>query len=194
MIVWKNALPMKEKINKMVLYPLSILGILFSSTLFLRAQERLGLFDKERITTHRDWLVQKTGTHARLYRDADGHLVFANGLIARTFSVEPDAATIGLDHLVTGQSFLRSVRPEAELVIDGRKFEVGGLTGQPIHNYLLPEWLNTMRAIPGAFHLEKYELFDATARFPWKKRLSWMPRDLPWPYTATALGFHYRLG
>jgi len=62
MIVWKNALPMKEKINKMVLYPLSILGILFSSTLFLRAQERLGLFDKERITTHRDWLVQKTGT------------------------------------------------------------------------------------------------------------------------------------
>ena len=159
-----------------------------------QAQEHLGTFNKELIVAQKDWLVEKTGTHARLYRDKEGHLVFSNGLIARTFSVDPDGATIGLDHLLTGQSFLRSVRSEAELVIDGRKFEVGGLTGQPIHNYLLPEWLREMKAIPGAFHLEKYELFDTKARFPWKKRLSWMPRDLPWPYPGTDLVFHYKLG
>ncbi len=185
---------MKRKSLVLLLFAVSI--FLFVPVLSVNsvAQEHLGLFDKDLVRTDRDWLVEKPGTHAHLYRDSDGHLVFSNGIIARTFSVDPDGATIGIDHLVTGESYLRSVRPEAELVIDGREFMVGGLTGQPIHNYLLPEWLSDMKAIPGAFHLEKYDLFDATARFPWKKRLAWMPRDLPWPYPGTDLVFHYKLG
>lgn len=33
------------------------------------------------------------------------------------------------------------------------KFSVGGLTGQPIHNYLLPEWLAKKEADLSAFKL-----------------------------------------
>ena len=176
-------------------------GFLWVGVLFVmvatgngRAQGYLGLFAAEKVATQKDWLVEPTGTHARLYRDGDGHLVFANGLVARTFATDPDGATISMKRLETGEEFIRSVRPEAELVIDGRHFFVGGLTGQPIHNYLLPEWLSTMQPYPGAFHLERYELYDVKARFPWKKRLAWMPRDLPWPYPGTDLVFHYCLG
>ena len=158
------------------------------------AQQKLSSFKKEEGTTDKDWLIEKTGTLAQLYRDTSGHLVFTNGLIARTFTVQPDGATIGFENLVTDESFLRGVRPEAEMVIDGRKFEVGGLTGQPIQNYLLPEWLAQMKPLPGAFHLTGYELLEVHARFPWKKRLEWMPRDLPWPYPGTDLVFHYKLG
>ena len=60
------------------------------------------------------------------------------------FRLAPDAATVALDNLMTGASELRSVRPEAELVLDGRKCAIGGLTGQPVHNYLKPEWLAAM--------------------------------------------------
>ena len=45
----------------------------------------------------------------------------------------------------------RSVRPEAEILLDGIPFEVGGLSGQPVHNYLLPEWIASMQANPGSF-------------------------------------------
>ncbi len=166
----------------------------FVSFLSLGQNNNLPLFDKNNIKTNKDWLVEKTGTHAGLFRDKDGYLVFTNGIISRTFTVDPDGASIGFEHLVTGAQYLRSVRPEAELVIDGRRFEVGGLTGQPIQNYLLPEWLAAMKPVPGAFHLVNYELYDVTARFPWKKRKEWMPRDLPWPYPGTDLVFHYKLG
>ena len=172
-------------------WALLFLGVFVVNGLW--AQERLALYDKEKIKTDRDWLVEKTETHAGLFRDGNGHLVFANGIISRTFTVDPDGATIGFKHLITGEQFIRSVRPEAELVINGQRFEVGGLTGQPIHNYLLPEWLSDMKPVPGAFHLIDFELFDAKARFPWKKRSEWMPRDLPWPYPATDLVFHYKL-
>jgi len=185
---------MRKNLSGILLSCLSAGVMLFSVTNSLQAQERLGMFDKNRIKVDRDWLVETVPAKARLYRDSGGHLVFSNGLIARTFSVVPDMATIGFEHLMTGESFLRSVRPEAELVIDGRRFEVGGLTGQPIQNYLFPEWLNGMKPASGAFHMVSYELFDVTARFPWKKRREWMPRDLPWPYPGTDLVFHFKLG
>ncbi len=42
---------------------------------------------------------------------------------------------------MTGESMLRAVKPEAKVEIDGMKFDVGGLVGQPDHAYLLDEWL-----------------------------------------------------
>ncbi len=188
----KKRQPAKRRVPASV--PVIFWGMLFLFPWAVTAQQKLPLFDREKVCTSKDWLVERTGTRAALYRDAEGHLVFSNGLVARTFTVDPDGATVGLERLETRESFLRSVRPEAELVIDGRRFAVGGLTDQPIHNYLLPEWLAAMRPLPGAFHLTGYELYDVQARFPWKKRLAWMPHDLPWPWPGSDLVFHYRLG
>ena len=61
-----------------------------------------------------DWLVGGVPVAARVLRgEHPGELVLTNGLVARTFRTTPALATVALDNLMTGQSELRSVRPEA---------------------------------------------------------------------------------
>ncbi len=116
----------------------------------------------------------------------------SNGLIARTFSMEPNGATVAYENSMNGASLLRSVRPEATIQIDGMDFDIGGLTGQPIHNYLLPEWLEEMESIPGSWKYSGYTVRENQERFGWKKRREWMPQDLPWPPPGLELIFEYK--
>ena len=155
-----------------------------------------------------DWLVTPVQRHAGVYRAADDaradgtrsvpatfgpqEIVMTNGLLRRTWRIAPNAACVSMKNLVTGEELLRSVRPEAIVDLDGVKYPVGGLAGQPIHNYLDPKWLEKMTAPPGAFELESIETGTTKERFPWKKRLEWMPQDMPWPPTGASLTLHFR--
>lgn len=167
-----------------------VIGLLLSIN--LQAQE-LPLFNKANVQVQKDWLIENPEAEAELFQSEEGYLVFSNGLVSRTFTIAPNGATIGIDLLTENESFLRSVRPEAEVEIDGIKFDVGGLTGQPIHNYLLPEWVDQMKAEPSAFKYTGHQIEETKARFPWKKRLEWMPKDLPWPPPGKELIFSYQL-
>ena len=81
-----------------------------------------------------DWLIDGSSAVARISRgESDRELFLENGLVRRTFRLSPNTSTVGLDHLGTRESFLRSVRPEAILELDGKKLEVGGLVGARIH-------------------------------------------------------------
>lgn len=139
-----------------------------------------------------DWLIDGSTYRAALYRQADDQLVLSNGLIARTFTTKPNGATVGLDNLMNGASLLRSVRPEAELVLNGDTIAVGGLSGQPVHNYLLPKWIETMYADSLAFRLTGWETGPVEPRFPWKVRPQWIAGDFAWPPPGLTLTFHYR--
>jgi hypothetical protein len=144
--------------------------------------------------TNKDWLVDTAGFKATLIRESDKNLIFSNGLLARSFVIKPDLATVGLRNLMTGESLVRSVRPEASVTINEIDFEIGGLYGQPIHNYLLPEWLDEMTAQNGNFHFVDYSVGPIQERFPWKKREEWMPTDLPWPPKGKELTLEFKLG
>jgi hypothetical protein len=115
-----------------------------------------------------------------------------NGLISRTFSTAPNGATIGFEDLRTAESVLRSVRPEALVEIDGIEYEVGGLQGQPVHNYLKRSWIRDMKANPGSFKYSGYSMEDIKQRFPWKKRMEWLPKDMPWPPKGKTLTMTYK--
>ena len=65
-------------------------------------------------------------------------IALTNGLVRRTFRIAPNAATVDFRNLVTDETILRAVRPEASLTLDGKRFDVGGLRGQPDQAYLLP--------------------------------------------------------
>jgi hypothetical protein len=67
-----------------------------------------------------------------------------NGLVRRTWRVAPNAATVGFDNLMTGAAVIRGVKPEAILELDGAKYSVGGLSGQPQYAYLRPEWIDAL--------------------------------------------------
>ncbi len=128
-----------------------------------------------------DWLLNARQFPAKLIRTSQKEFALTNGLLSRVFRTTPNLATVALDDVVNNQSLLRSVRPEATIKVNGNQIAIGGLLGQPIHNYLLPEWLDSMTADPRAFHFVRLEEGRTTARFPWKRHPEWLTEDLPWP-------------
>ena len=135
-----------------------------------------------------DWLIDPSPFRAAISTNAAKHEIsLENGLVRRVFKLSPDAATVAFDNLMAGEAILRSVRPEAMVELDGKKFNVGGLTGQPVHNYLKPEWLAQMKADPAAFHFASYKIGITAPRFPWLKRNEWLSQDAPWPPPGKAL-------
>ncbi|MCD6354140.1 MAG: hypothetical protein J7L95_01180 [Prolixibacteraceae bacterium] len=156
-------------------------------------QQSLPTFNKSTVAIQQDWLIRPIQQKTAVYTTSNNELVLSNGIVSRTFTTTPNAATIGVDHLRTNESFLRSVRPEAEVEIDGITFAVGGLTGQAIHNYLLKEWIPDLKTDPAAFQFKTFKIENTKARFPWKKRLEWIPKDMPWPAPGKELIFEYQL-
>ena len=145
--------------------------------------------DKQKI----DWLINGSDFIAKVTQSDDGkELLLSNDLIERRFRILPNLATIKIKNLVTSQNYLRSVRPEAKITVDGQKFNIGGLTGQPVHSYLLPEWLDNLKNEPNSFEYTGYSIREIQPRFQWKKRLEWMPEDLPWPPKGIELILNFK--
>jgi hypothetical protein len=141
-----------------------------------------------------DWLLDGKTFSAKVARPHQNEISLSNGLVSRVFRTAPNAATVALEDVVNGQSLVRSVRPETTIKINGNEMAVGGLAGQPIHNYLLPEWLDSMTADPRAFHFVRAEEGPTVARFPWKKHPEWLTEDFAWPPPGVALTLHFEAG
>jgi hypothetical protein len=134
-----------------------------------------------------DWLIDPAPFKARVGVKDDGHeLELGNGLIRRVIRLQPNAATVALDNLVTGESLLRGVKPEAIVEIDGRRFEIGGLKGQPNYAFLRPEWVGQLKADPGAFRFTGYEIGRPKERLAWK-HVRHQAADVQWPPAGVTL-------
>ncbi len=140
-----------------------------------------------------DWLLDPSPYKAQVERSADGReVVLNNGLVRRVIRLAPNAATVSFENLMTGESIIRAVRAEACVVLDGVRYEIGGLVGQPVQSFLKPAWIETLKAKPEAFQIAALKTGKTEARFPWKKRREWMPKDLPWPPPGVSLALEFR--
>ena len=137
-----------------------------------------------------DWLVRALTEPVTVAERLGGkELVISNGLISRTFRLAPNAATVAYDNLMTGESMLRGVKPEARVKIDGRDYEVGGLAGQVEYGYLLEEWVDSFMSNPEAFQFRSFEVGQTKERFAWRrKRYS---ADAPWPPPGASLTLNF---
>ena len=138
-----------------------------------------------------DWLIDPAAFCARVRVEPGrpGILHLENGLVRRTFRLAPNAACVDLQNLVSGEAVLRAVRPEASLVIDGKPFDVGGLTGQVEQGYLLEAWLDGMNDVPGSFRFRAYETGPIRQRFAWERKRA--AEDRPWPPPGIVLTLHF---
>ena len=94
-------------------------------------------------TPAKDWLITPFTQKSEVKVLQNGNLLeITNGLITRQIRVSPNAATVSFKNLTTNEQFIRSVRPEARVVINGKSYNVGGLYGQKEHGYLLEEWID----------------------------------------------------
>ena len=76
----------------------------------------------------------------------------------RHFPESVNAATVGLDNLMTGDSVIRGVKPEAVVEIEGARYEVGGLKGQPNYAFLRPEWVDQLESDPDAMQFAGFQV------------------------------------
>jgi hypothetical protein len=137
-----------------------------------------------------DWLIHPVKQPSVVYKDDDQKQIsISNGLISRTFQLTPNCATVEFKNLVTGESLLRGVSPEAILKIDGKAYLIGGLEGQEQYAYLKPEWLSKMWSPPGSFQLLRFETGELKPRINWKnKRWSLKKKE---PLKGRSLTFYY---
>ena len=120
--------------------------------------------------TDKDWMIDGSSYRASVVEQGD-NIILSNGLVERIFK---NGTTVRLNNKVTGEGLLRSVRQEAEITLNGITIPVGGLCGQPIHNYLLEEWLSQMSPNPMALQCTGYMITEIKSRFPWKPRKEWI--------------------
>jgi hypothetical protein len=140
-----------------------------------------------------DWLVYGRDYPAVAKLRIDGErLVLTNGLIERTFMLGPNGATIGYDNLITGETITRGVKPEAVVTLNGRRFEVGGLKGQPNYAYLDPAWIDELTSDPAALQYIGYETTPIEARLDWKRVRHHAP-DVAWPPNGIHVRMDYQL-
>jgi len=117
-----------------------------------------------------DWLIDGSSYKSRIIKSEDGKdLMLNNGLVKRTFRLKPNLACIGYENLSNGQQLLRAVKPEAELVIDGKKYCIGGLHGQKEQAYLIPEWIDGFTAGKNDFQFVWYEESGIEPYISWKQ-------------------------
>ncbi|MCW5551967.1 MAG: alpha-galactosidase [Verrucomicrobiae bacterium] len=137
-----------------------------------------------------DWLLNAQSYQAGVFQgDTPDEVVLQNGLVRRTFKLAPNAATIGLDNLMTSEAVLRAVEPEATVTIDGQEFAVGGLRGQPDRAYLLPEWITTLTNDPAAFQFVDFQTGKPESPIVWKRKRH--SADLPWPLPGATLALTF---
>ncbi|MEY4689838.1 MAG: hypothetical protein RIT19_163 [Verrucomicrobiota bacterium] len=132
-----------------------------------------------------DWLIDPSPYRAQVQVGRDRpEVILDNGLLRRVIRIAPNAATVALEHRVTGESLIRGVKPEALVEIDGRRLEVGGLQGQPNYAFLRPEWESQLKARPEAFRYVGHQVGVPQERMAWKRvrhhapGVQWPPRGV----------------
>lgn len=120
-----------------------------------------------------DWLLDNSEAKTAIYKTNSGKdIVISNGLVARIFRLLPNLATIDYINQMTGESMLRAVSNEGVLTIDGKAYNIGGLSNQAEYAYTLMKWVVDLVAIPNVFTIEDFEVKDIEPRLEWK-RVRW---------------------
>ena len=173
---------------------LAVAAAVCISTMATAAPAASSLPEYKPVRSEADWLVDTSPYEAGVYRSttSSDEIVLANGLIRRTFRLAPNGATVGFDHLVTGRSLLRSVRAEAAVTIDGVSYDVGGLVGQPNQAFILPEWIDSLKADPATLQFAGFEVGEPRERFAWKRVRSHAP-GAAWPPKGAYLRMDYKV-
>lgn len=144
-----------------------------------------------------DWLISDSkfeAEFAQQQQSGASRFELTNGIVSRVFLLKsPVAATIDLRNKRSDQSLLRAIKPEAIVTVNGVKYDVGGLTGQPNHAYLLDDWIEKMKPSAGALKFVGYEIGVPTARLKWNRVRHHAP-DSSWPPPGVRLTLNFQPG
>ncbi|MCU0713171.1 MAG: hypothetical protein MUC43_14015, partial [Pirellula sp.] len=137
-----------------------------------------------------DWLINGEPFIAQVRHDeTNKELVLDNGLIRRSLKLAPNAATVRFENLMTGESLLRGIKPEAVVTIDGIEFAVGGLVGQTNYAFL-PGPETELKAAPNSFKFSHLVMGEIKPRLEWKQ-IRHVPEGVAWPPRGKHVVLHF---
>lgn len=172
---------MKKITIKQILVDLSLIGFgIIISTSALLAQKPVKT----------DWLLNASNYMARVeIKESKKEVTLDNGLVKRTFRIEPNVVCIDYLNQINGQQLLRSVKPEARININGKDYNIGGLIGQKENAYILREWLDRFTPGDRDFKMTTFDVNPIRPQLNWKSKF-WASNHKP--PTGKVLSFHYR--
>jgi len=156
----------------------------------INAQNNLPVYNNATETNYsKDWLVTPVAEKAAIYKSSDANdIILYNGLVKRSFRLQPNLACIDYKNMSNGQQLLRAIKPEAEITINGILYNVGGLYGQTENAYLLPAWLDSFTMHDSDFHFASYEISDLKPFLNWQPKGWAMNKQQP---TGKIISFKY---
>jgi hypothetical protein len=117
-----------------------------------------------------DWLVKPVIIKAQALRSADGKdLVLYNGLVKRSFRLQPNVACTGYVNLTGNQQLLRAVKAEARVSINGFSYNIGGLYGQKEQAYFRSEWVDALTPGENDFQFTALQVTPIKPYINWKQ-------------------------
>ena len=135
----------------------------------------------------KDWLVSPFTQKAKIIREGQ-QIILNNGLVKRVFVIQPNVACIDYSNLSNGQQLLRSIEPEAKVVLDQVTYKVGGLTGQKEKAYLKLETIKDLHKNDSDFVFSKYTIGTIQPFINWKPS-TWLPKN--YQPTGASIEFEY---
>ena len=79
-----------------------------------------------------DWLLDPSPYVASVdFNETSRELTLTNGLVSRRVLLAPNAATVSLRNLATGEEFVRALAPEARVTLDGKEYPVAATLESP---------------------------------------------------------------
>jgi hypothetical protein len=125
-------------------------------------------FDEAR-SQNGDWLLGNAHATTSIFKSKNGKdLIITNGLVSREFRMQPYFACFSFRNLMTSKEMLRAIQPEAQIEINGKQYNIGGVNGQFEYGYTQYDWLEKFDADPKAFQLIDFKIQNIQPRFPWK--------------------------
>jgi hypothetical protein len=172
--------------KKIILFILSFIILHFS---FAQSIPELPIW-KDIRTTPSDWLIDQPKQKADVYITTDKkNIVLYNGLVRRSFRIEPNIACTDFQNMSSGQQLLRAVRPEAIVTINGQQVNVGGLIGQKEKAYLTESMVDGFVKGNSDFICSSIKVESIKPFINWKKN-TWGAVDKPG--TGKTISFYYQ--
>ncbi len=115
-----------------------------------------------------DWLVDGKPRPAQVVEISPNEIQLTNGLIRRSFYLTPNLVCFDFSNLATGEQLLRTVMPEARVILDGVEYQVGGTLDLKERGFFKKEWLSQVSSSDHNFRYQDYQVSDIAPLFPSK--------------------------
>lgn len=143
-----------------------------------------------------DWLLRPPTARAFVQvlpgaRNQSGQILFGNGLVSRTFLVaDGNLGCTSLRRSDKQIEFVRAIKPEVRVCLNGHWVDIGGLRGVPDHAFITPVWWDVLESGPEAFRLTGMSVGDCVKPYEWRPKCN-APADIPWPARGQRITFHF---